>query len=188
MEGCDAHVPWTLFLAGGGAEVSDVPQSLLEALDRTSRSLSERPLVSVMDVLEQWFASHHVIVLDECGPQCPAFEVAQPMAGIPARCFARYYLPGPDEAPIGKPCPVMTARAAREAANDTRGGVMSNKGGARCRFPPHPRGDGLAAGRAGAAALPRRGRERRPVRLELPALRLTAHGRHHRRSGSVLRL
>lgn len=106
--------------------MSDVPQSLLEALDRTSRSLSERPLVSVMDVLEQWFASHHVIVLDECGPQCPAFEVAQPMAGIPARCFARYYLPGPDEAPIGKPCPVMTARAAREAANDTRGGVMSN--------------------------------------------------------------
>ena len=54
MEGCDAHVPWTLFLAGGGAEVSDVPQSLLEALDLRVR-------VSCEEGDEKWFGAHDVV-------------------------------------------------------------------------------------------------------------------------------
>jgi len=60
MEGCDAHVPWTLFLAGGGAEVSDVPQSLLEALDSSASVFRAKKAV------EEWFAAHDVVEVVRC--------------------------------------------------------------------------------------------------------------------------
>lgn len=77
----------------------------------------EGPVRAVrLDHLESWFASHELVDLTVCGPQCPAWRV---MVGAP-RCIATFrtltveedpdYDARIDNAPIGQPCSVMVAR------------------------------------------------------------------------------